>query len=380
MNKKILYGLCCLLFVLIACQLTGNVMPTPKMVETKDVSTAAPVPTLVIPTATGIPLPTVNISTPTEIPAAGIAVDYSASVYLDDRSTPASMVLSYANALSRHEFLRAYGYWIDPATYLGTLDNFSNYYANISSVQLVFGSITSEGAAGSIYSTVPAVLKFTKMDSSIDKYAACFLARLAQPGNYGAPPITPMNFERGITVLAPPSTSDTDGLSSACSSPDYSTNGLPGSPASTESLSDLSTANYVDNRSGAVEVVSSLINAINRKEYVRAYSYWENAIVTLGNYDAYAAGFSDTQSITATFGTVQSDAGAGQWHYLIPVAEVVQTTSATTTTYVGCYTLHISNPAIQGSLPFVPLGISNGHFSLVANGSNLVPLLAAACN
>jgi hypothetical protein len=380
MNKKTLFLLSIFLLGVLACRLTSNpIIPTQKAEPTLAAKETAALPTLTtLPASTAVPSTSKPIAG--ETPPAGSLPDYSSSVFLDDRSTAGALVLSYANAISRHEFLRAYYYWINPLEYLGTLDNFSTIFMNISSVQVVFGSITSDGAAGSLYYTVPAVLKYLHPDSTSERYAACFLVRLPQPGNYGAPPITPMNFERGVTELLTSSTSDDGALSSACSAPDYANGGLPGSPVIFESISDLSLSNYIDNRSGAVEVVSSLINAINRKEYVRVYSYWENPAVTPGDYNSYTSGFSDTQSISATFGTVISDAGAGQWYYLVPVAEVVQTTSATTKTYVGCYTLHISNPGIQGAPPFRPLAITNGKFSLVANDADISSLLQTACN
>lgn len=375
MKKKFLFLLGILMIVSVACSLTGNASPTQKALPT--ITLNLPTISPATPTTAILPTSTPAVGTP---PLPGILPDYSSSVYLDDRSTPAALVLSYANAISRHEYLRAYYYWINPLDYLGTLKNFSDLLTNVSSVQVNFGSIASEGAAGSLYYTVPAVLRYTKADNTIDRYAACFLVRLPQPGNYGAPPINPMNIDRGITELLNSSVTDDGALASVCTAPDYANGGLPGSAVTFESLADLSSSNYIDNRSGAVEVVSSLINAINRKEYVRAYSYWENPSITPGDYNTYASGFNDTQSITATFGTVTSDAGAGQWYYQIPVAQVVQTTSATIKTYVGCYTLHISNPGIQATPPFRPLAIKDGHFSLVANGSNISNLLTTACN
>jgi hypothetical protein len=336
-----------------------------------------------LPTVTAAPLPTVTLGiSPTSgvTPAVFPLLDYSSASYLDDRSTPSTLVLSYANAINRNEYLRAYAYWINPSTYLGTLEAFTSSMTNVSSVQTSLGPISSEGAAGSIYYTVPVLFKYTKKDSSIDRYAACYLLRFPQPGNYGSPPITPLHFDRLTSLLLTGFVSDADGLASACSGADFAggaaNSGAPGG----ESITDLSSGNYIDNRSGAVEVISSLINAINHKEYVRAYSYWENPSVHPGNYDIYAAGFNDTQAITATFGAVISDAGAGQFHYQIPVAEVVQTTGGTTQTFVGCYTLHISNPGIQGALPFNPLGITTGQFTTVANGTNTTPLLVTACN
>jgi hypothetical protein len=100
----------------------------------------------------------------------------------------------------------------------------------------------------------------------------------------------------------------------------------------------------------------------------------------VGNYNNYAAGYNDTGSVTATFGTVTGDAGAGQFHYQIPVAMKVITTTNTQQTFVGCYTLHLANPGVQGTLPFQPLAITVGKFKQVANSTNVTPLLATACN
>src|SRR5205809_8013387 len=55
-----------------------------------------------------------------------------ASVYLDDRSDAAAVLSSYVNALNRHEYLRAYGYW-EPeaaASALGSFDQFAQGFAD----------------------------------------------------------------------------------------------------------------------------------------------------------------------------------------------------------------------------------------------------------
>jgi hypothetical protein len=369
-----------------ACGLFGTPTPQPILSTptTPQIVTATPLP--VLPTYTSAlptlaPTDTATAAATATAALVGPQPDYTSTAYLDDRSTPATLVFSVANALNRHEYLRAYSYWTSPADFLGTLDQFTAIFNNLTSVQITLGSIYGDGAAGSIYYTVPTVLTQVTNTGNL-KYSACLLLRLPQPANYGEPPITPLHIERGGFQAVDLSISDNDALANACNGTDYGGGGVGNPPLSTalESISDLSNNNYIDNRSGALEVVSSLFNAINRKEYVRAYSYWENPAVTLGNYDAYAAGFNDTDTITASFGTITSDAGAGQFHYMIPVGQVVKTTGNTTQTFVGCYTLHIANPGIQGTLPFQPLGITKGQFKVVPNGTDLAPLLATACN
>ncbi len=321
--------------------------------------------------------PAANI--PTDNPAAN--VDYSAAVYLDDRSNPAAMLYSLANSFNRHEFIRGYSYWSSPMDYLGILDAFSNHYANVASVQVTLGTIYSEGAAGSIYYSAPVVFTFTHVDNTIEKSSACFLLRFPQPANFAEPPIDLLHIEKGGFTAVTPGTSDEDALITACYGTDYSTAaaGNPPEPHALESLANLGPDNYIDNRSGAVEMVSSLFNAINRKEYVRAFSYWQDP-AAVGNYADYAAGFADTGLISATFGTGLSDAGAGQFYYQVPVTQTVQTTTGATQVFVGCYTLHLSNPGMQAVMPFEPLGITKGKFALVANGLDTTALMERACN
>jgi hypothetical protein len=373
--------------ILAACQpaTAPTVQPTmglPTVQVTFQVVTATPAaPTQALPAVTSEPsATTAPAATATVIPATpGTLPDVSASVYLDDRSTPAALILSYVSAINRHEYLRAYSYWNSPASYIGPLDNFTNGLANTNSEAITFGQLSSEGAAGSVYFTVPALLVDTLSGGSTSKFASCFVLRLPQPGNFGAPPIQPLGIERGVKSAISSSTSNADALASACSGADYPA-GANLDTATIESLSDLSSNSYIDNRSGPVEVISSLINSLNRKEYVRAYSYWQNPATTVGSYSSYAAGFSDTGVVTAILGTPTSDAGAGQFHYQVPLAMKVITTSNTQQTFVGCYTLHISNPGIQGMLPFEPLGITAGKFKHVSNSVDVTPLLATACN
>ena len=85
------------------------------------------------------------------------------------------------------------------------------------------------------------------------------------------------------------------------------------------------------------------------------------------------------QSLTVTFGVVQSEGAAGSLYYKLPLAEVVQTVSSGTKTFVGCYTLRLAQPAVQGTPPFEPMGIIDGTFTQVANGTDVAPLLVTAC-
>jgi hypothetical protein len=348
-----------------------EITPSVEIIENNPTHTISP--TLAPPSAE-----TEVVATETTI---DLPVDYSAAVYLDDRSTPATMLFSLANAINRHEFIRAYAYWSTPFDYIGLLEAFTNNYANTSTVQLNIGEIHSENAVGTFYYSAPVIFTFTNLDDVVYRMSSCFLFRLPHPEDFGEPPIDLLHILKGGLNPVPVEINDDNALMGACNGTDYGTYAAGNPPEShnLESLTNLGPDNYIDNRSGAVEVVSSLYNAVNRKEYVRAFSYWQDA-AAVGSYADFAAGFADTEMVTAVFGTVISDAGAGQYYYQVPVAQTVQTTSGSTQIFVGCYTLHLSNPGIQAVMPFEPLGITKGQFALVANDLDITTLMERACN
>jgi len=384
MRKNILIGLPVILgLVLAACGPTATPAPS----ATPSATAAIVIPTNPLPSVTPQPSDTATAAvaetaTNTPLPSATLAptassTSPSASNYIDDRSTPVSLITSLFNAINRKEYLRAYSYWGNPASTLGTLASYSAGYADTASVDLVFGAITGDAGAGQMYYTVPVILKGTATNGAHANYAACYVVHLAQPGNFGAPPITPMSIERGTAVAVSLATSDSTALATACSGSDYPIT----QPVSfgTESLS-IDKSNYLDNRSGPIETVSSYLNALNRKEYVRAYSYWQNAASTLGPYTTYANGYANTDTITATFGSVASEGAAGNLYYKVPTAMTVLTTSSTTQLFVGCYTLHLSQPGVQGTYPFQPMGITAGTFTQYSSSVDINSLLTTACH
>jgi hypothetical protein len=382
-KKLFVYTMLISSIILSACGNAVSPAPTdlpPTQVSTTIVviPTAAVVPSAAAPTAPVI-LPTTNpteAATPTQLPpAAGLPDITSPQVYLDDRSTPAALMLSYFNAINRQEYLRAYSYYAN-VTEIGTFDQFSRGYSDTKTVGVVFGPISGEGAAGSVYYTVPMVLNSSKTSGTQEKFAACYILRFPQPANYGAPPITPLHIDKSTAQKVTLATTDADALAEACPSPDFA-GGPNTAPAAVEQISDLSSANFIDNRSDPAAVISSLLNAINRREYVRAYSYWQT---TSNNYSAFAAGYANTATVTAQFGTATSDPGAGQIYYSLPVAMKATLTDGTLQTFVGCYTLHISQPSFQATPPFKPLGITDGSFKQVDNTADLTSMLATACS
>ncbi len=362
--------------VLFVSMLLLTACNVPTAVPTAAPTTAiAQLPTIA-PTETQVQLPTVEASgTPTVEPtlAPGALPDIGESTYLDDRSTPAALILSYFNAINQKEYLRVLSYFVNNTPDV-TLADLTEGYKDTQSVNVVFGLISQEGAAGSTYFTVPMVLNSTHTSGTQEKFAACYILRRPEPGNYGAPPIQPMHIDKRFGKSVPLTTTDKDALAEACPA-DYPT-GMNTLPAVVEQIDDLSSANFIDNRSDPVSLISSLLNAINRQEYVRAYSYWQTPQEA---YNDFAAGYAQTASVTAQFGQVIDDPGAGQLNYSVPVKMISTLSDGTKQTFVGCYVLHLSQPGIQATPPFKPLGITNGTFTEVANNSDVNPLMLNIC-
>jgi hypothetical protein len=117
---------------------------------------------------------------------------------------------------------------------------------------------------------------------------------------------------------------------------------------------------YVDDRSTPVAVIQSFYNAIGRKEYARAYSYYEDG-QGVASFDKFQAGYADTASVSIAFGKVSSEGAAGSTFYTVPISLDAVGSSGKHNDFAGCYTLRLANPSIQAAPPFQPMHIVEGH-------------------
>lgn len=106
--------------------------------------------------------------------------------YMDDRSDAEALIRSYYNALVRKEFSRAWSYYGDSHP-PGDFDSFETEWQGVASVDLAFGEIFAEGAAGSLFYQVPVAVLITREDGSQEQSAGCVLARLVNPQIQGVP-------------------------------------------------------------------------------------------------------------------------------------------------------------------------------------------------
>lgn len=128
---------------------------------------------------------------------------------------------------------------------------------------------------------------------------------------------------------------------------------------------------YSDDRSTPAGLIGSFYNAINRHEYARAFSYWDPKKIDR-SYDAFVAGYADTRTVAVTTGAVETDSGAGNLYYALPVLIVARDSNGTLARFAGCYRFHLSQPSIQDP-PFTPLRIVSGRLHTVAAGTEAAP-------
>jgi len=302
-----------------------------------------------------------------------------ASTYLDDRSTASSLLQSYVNAINRKEYARAYYYWEPGATQLQPFAQFQQGYANTGTVQLAIGAVSGDAGAGQFYSTVPVLLQVQTTNGGAQTFAGCYILHLSNPGIQGTLPFQPLGIRSAKVQQVANGANTANLLAHAC---DGSPTGSIVPPQPTFVPGDIGATRYLDDRSDPVQVIRSSYNAINRFEYLRAYAYWQPgaAASQLPSLDQFQQGYANTQAVQLTTGTVNSDAGAGNFYYTVPVTLVAQMKNGATQTFVGCYTLHLGNPGMQAAPPFQPLSITSAKINQVANNANTTALLSASCH
>ena len=76
---------------------------------------------------------------------------------------------------------------------------------------------------------------------------------------------------------------------------------------------------YLDDRSSAATIVKSLYNAVNRKEYARAWDYFGET-KPAKDVEAFAKGYENTTQVNVRTGNVASEGAAGSVFFHVPVS------------------------------------------------------------
>jgi hypothetical protein len=120
--------------------------------------------------------------------------------YLDDRSNAETLVRSLYNAIGRKEYARAWDYFGEQKP-SKSFDDFREGYADTDRVEVVTGGVGEEGAAGSIFYTIPVAIRASTADGNSSTFAGCYTARLTSP-QLQEPPFRGLHLEKGSLKLA----------------------------------------------------------------------------------------------------------------------------------------------------------------------------------
>lgn len=124
----------------------------------------------------------------------------------------------------------------------------------------------------------------------------------------------------------------------------------PAKPTATSSPVPGQSLPFFENVNDPVELLQSYYNAINRREYERAYSYWESPGTSANStppvYTQFVKGYATTASVALTTGMTSGQGAAGSTFVDVPVVLVATNTNRTRQTFYGCYTVRRVNPAI----------------------------------
>ncbi len=334
-----------------------------------------------VPTATAAPLPPTSApdaaTAPAAPPSAGPA-DGGDTPYLDDRSTPEGAILSFYNAIERREYARAYSYW-EPEAAAQNLPPFAEWqggYADTDAVELTVWQAVFDAGAGQLNYGVPLLVTSQQRDGSSQIFGGCYRLHLANPGIQSEPPFRPLGIRSAdLRRASTPAEAEAAAVEACATALQPSTAPVP--PAGLP----IDAGQYIDDRSGGAGLVRSLYNAINRKEYARAYSYWEPeaAAQSLPPFAEWQRGYAGTGAVELTLGTEQTGVGAGQIYASVPATVRAQQTDGSVQVFVGCYQLHLANPGVQSEPPFRPLGIRSADLRQIDPSADSATLMQSAC-
>lgn len=131
------------------------------------------------------------------------------------------------------------------------------------------------------------------------------------------------------------------------------------------------------------QALKSYYNAIDRKDYERAYSYFRGAPnpdpSVAPPYDQFVAGYKDTVSVALAVGKADIGAGAGNVYASMPVVLTAKHTDGSTVVFAGCYTLHHVSPGISPNPNDVLWSIEKASLSQAPAGASVDQLLAQNC-
>jgi hypothetical protein len=222
------------------------------------------------------------------------------------------LLASHYNAVNRREYARAWTYWESPPS--PSYGAFVQGFAETASVLVAVRPPTwFEGAAGSTYSTVPALLTGIHRDGSRHSFVGCFVARCFNVEGYEVEQRWSLYDAR--VQPTPGNSTDALLLVGAC---------------------DPVPVSVYDDRSGPVRLLASYYNAINQREYARAWAYWETPPAP--TFEESVRGFAETQSaVLVVRPPTRLEGAARSTHAAVPALVTATHRDDSRHAFVGCF-------------------------------------------
>jgi hypothetical protein len=140
---------------------------------------------------------------------------------------------------------------------------------------------------------------------------------------------------------------------------------------------------FYEHRTEPIDALKSYYNAINRKEYDRAYSYFQGAPnpppSTAPPYQQFVAGYADTVFVALAVGQQTTEGAAGNLYSSIPVVITAKHTNGSITVFSGCYIMHRVNDGISPNPLDVLWSINSATLSAAPANVPVDTLLAQKC-
>jgi hypothetical protein len=168
--------------------------------------------------------------------------------FVDDRSSPETVIRSLYNAIDRDEFARAYSYFSNPPA--DSVEAYAQGFAGSETTELIFGAPSDEGAAGSVYYRQPIVLRSVAEDGTETVYSGCYTLQAPNPANF-AQDYAPMAIEDGELAVSDAEFGP-DALPRQCGGAD-----LPETDAALLEAERMFAAGFADRCGGGMEGVES---------------------------------------------------------------------------------------------------------------------------
>jgi hypothetical protein len=126
----------------------------------------------------------------------------------EDRNDPIATLASYYNAINARDYRRAFGSWDSPPS---SYEQFARGFADTDRVRLLVDPSTNvEGAAGSAYASIPAIVLARTRSGNERLFAGCYIMRRSNVQDRG------WHIYRGDLSLVPSSTRLSRILSQGC--------------------------------------------------------------------------------------------------------------------------------------------------------------------